>query len=601
MSIMNNRQFVARAIDIATKYKTLYVFGGIGAPLTPSTKEYYLTTHYKASENSKFPSGKYIKEASSDTFSFDCIGLLKSILWGWNGDTKSQYGGAKYPSKDVLRANPNYPPEMGADDLMSHCSDVSYTFNSAEMLPGEALWMSGHAGIYIGNGLSIECTGNYDYGHKVIVSACNSIISGYKTRNWKSHGKLKYLDYSYNKLPQSYYTSVSKYANRNLYTSTGSISDRGDIAIGSEGLYDSSVLNVEFSPSNVELLYTGTAVFKQAPITSSDKFNEVAQFVANTNDVPYMYLPSGISSLSDEDICGKVGMIVNTSEGIYRYFIVAGIISDGEDIESTDMLISNRLMYELKYSDTESTLWLSDNDDDYTILLCTDSLKWDRDISISEQITLIGQQKFGYYSIVDSISDASVFNQEDIDTTKLYPYIVSIDRNVSDINFAKLIDFGVVGIIVESGYLYDFRHLQLDNYTNPMLSKQIKYIREANLPFGFYTITRARDVEESNLELKNLVPLLQTYSPMLGVWVKLDFMPNQIKSVNDSIIDNYRYVLSSDRVGFRNALGIYTTEQKLKMISWERHCRDWYLWLERQIDDLDNLQKLLTPENFVVE
>ena len=40
-----------------------------------------------------------INSASSDTFGFDCVCLIKGILWGWNGNLNHVYGGATFVKK----------------------------------------------------------------------------------------------------------------------------------------------------------------------------------------------------------------------------------------------------------------------------------------------------------------------------------------------------------------------------------------------------------------------------------------------------------------------------------------------------------------------
>ena len=60
---------------------------------------------------------------------------------------------------------------------------------------GEYLWMNGHCGVYIGNGLAVECTPKWD--NKVQITAVGNIgsKSGYNTRTWTKHGKLPYITY----------------------------------------------------------------------------------------------------------------------------------------------------------------------------------------------------------------------------------------------------------------------------------------------------------------------------------------------------------------------------------------------------------------------
>lgn len=181
MAVMSSEEFVRKAKDIANNYKTLYVLGCFGAPMTSSNKKRYINN---CSYNKKRAS--IINSASSDTFGFDCVCLIKGILWGWNGNKNAVYGGAKYCSNGV--------PDVGADQMMNYCSGVSTNFNN--IIPGEAVHMFGHIGIYIGNGLAVECTPKWK--NKVQITAVGNIgsKSGYNTRTWTNHGKLRWIDYN---------------------------------------------------------------------------------------------------------------------------------------------------------------------------------------------------------------------------------------------------------------------------------------------------------------------------------------------------------------------------------------------------------------------
>ena len=179
---MTNFELAAKLTEIAAKYKTLYVLGCFGAPLTAANKERYINAY---SYNSKANRKKQINAASADTFGFDCVNLIKAVLWGWNGDKTANYGGANYASNGV--------PDIGADAMIGVCKDVSTNFKNIEV--GEAVWMSGHIGIYIGGGLAVECTPAWK--NKVQITAVGNIgkKSGYNTRTWVKHGKLPYITY----------------------------------------------------------------------------------------------------------------------------------------------------------------------------------------------------------------------------------------------------------------------------------------------------------------------------------------------------------------------------------------------------------------------
>jgi hypothetical protein len=154
--------------------------GCFGAPMTSANKTRYCNNH---SYNKKASRTKMIQGASADTFGFDCVCLIKAILWGWNGNTKATYGGAKYKSNGV--------PDINADTMITKCSNISTNFSKIEI--GEAVWMKGHIGVYIGDGLAVECTPSWN--NKVQITACNCSKAGYNRRNWTKHGKLPYVEY----------------------------------------------------------------------------------------------------------------------------------------------------------------------------------------------------------------------------------------------------------------------------------------------------------------------------------------------------------------------------------------------------------------------
>ena len=180
-TVMKASDFVAKLKDIATNYKTLYVMGCFGAPMTAANKKRYIDHHPYNKQPARV---KLINAASADTFGFDCVCLIKGVLWGWNGDKSKIYGGAKYATNGV--------PDVDANTMINLCSEVSTDFKKIEA--GEAVWTNGHIGVYIGNGLAIECTPAWK--NRVQITACNCSKPGYNTRKWKKHGKLPYIDYT---------------------------------------------------------------------------------------------------------------------------------------------------------------------------------------------------------------------------------------------------------------------------------------------------------------------------------------------------------------------------------------------------------------------
>ena len=68
--MMKSSELVAKVTDIAKHYKTLYVMGCFGAPMTAANKTRYTQNH---SYNKAAARTAMIMAASDDTFGFDCV------------------------------------------------------------------------------------------------------------------------------------------------------------------------------------------------------------------------------------------------------------------------------------------------------------------------------------------------------------------------------------------------------------------------------------------------------------------------------------------------------------------------------------------------
>lgn len=181
--VMSGTELAKRCVDIAKNYKTLYVYSCFGSPLNAENKKRYTTN---CDYNKKAERTKMIKAASADTFGFDCVNLIKGILWGWNGNKNATYGGARYAVNGV--------PDVSANGMIQKCYGVTTNFSRIEV--GEAVWMDGHIGVYIGNGLAVECSPKWK--NCVQITAVGNIGSkaGYNTRTWTKHGKMPYVSYT---------------------------------------------------------------------------------------------------------------------------------------------------------------------------------------------------------------------------------------------------------------------------------------------------------------------------------------------------------------------------------------------------------------------
>lgn len=180
MAIKTAAELAAMLKKVATEYKTLYVMGCFGAPMTESNKERYCQNH---SYNQQTVRQVMIKSALADTFGFDCVCLIKAILWGWSGNKNHVYGGASYGSNGV--------PDINTEQIIAKCKDISTDFSKIQI--GELLWMQGHVGIYIGSGKAVECTPAWKNG--VQITDVLNVKSGTGHR-WTKHGKLPYVSYA---------------------------------------------------------------------------------------------------------------------------------------------------------------------------------------------------------------------------------------------------------------------------------------------------------------------------------------------------------------------------------------------------------------------
>lgn len=178
--MMKAEYFASVAERIARNCKTLYVSGGWGQRATEGNKARAIN-QYQYNKNI----ANKIRSASADTYFFDCVCLLKSILWGFNF-TADSTGGALYASNGV--------PDLNDGAFFSMCRNQSSDFSKIKT--GSIVWMPGHVGVYIGGGLAVECTPAWNDG--VQITAVGNIRSkpGYNTRTWRKHGESNFLDYS---------------------------------------------------------------------------------------------------------------------------------------------------------------------------------------------------------------------------------------------------------------------------------------------------------------------------------------------------------------------------------------------------------------------
>lgn len=188
--IKTNKELVTACVDVARNYKSLYVLGAFGWPMTADKKN---RAKKAQSFNSRADRTAKIDAATADTFGFDCVCLIKALLWGWNGDASKGYGGAEYQANGV--------PDINDGQMLKVCTDISEDFSKIQV--GEYLWTDGHCGIYVGNGVAVECTYRWDDGVQETAVFNITCESSNKGRYWKKHGKLPYIVYEVEEEPES--------------------------------------------------------------------------------------------------------------------------------------------------------------------------------------------------------------------------------------------------------------------------------------------------------------------------------------------------------------------------------------------------------------
>ena len=179
--LMTANEFIKKIKEIQ-QHDTVYMLGTFGQPVTESliqSKKNQLPSWYTTSRVNLFRS--YIGKR----FAFDCVGMIKAVLWGWDANMNDSRGGAEYASNGVA--------DMNETTMINKCSGVSTNF--ANIKPGEVVWLPGHIGVYVGNNLVIECTPKWK--NNVQYSGLGNLggRSGYNTRSWTKHGKLPWIDY----------------------------------------------------------------------------------------------------------------------------------------------------------------------------------------------------------------------------------------------------------------------------------------------------------------------------------------------------------------------------------------------------------------------
>ena len=164
MATKTNKGLVAYAREQLGKPYWFGTFGQAGSSTLLTQKARQYPAEYTASNVSNCQKQYGVKV-------HDCIGLIKGYLWSDSAaDTTPRYNAAQ---------------DQSANSMYNICKERGY-INTMPDLEGVLVFMSGHVGVYIGNGEVIEAM-NFNRG------VVKTKLAG---RGWQRWGKCPYITYA---------------------------------------------------------------------------------------------------------------------------------------------------------------------------------------------------------------------------------------------------------------------------------------------------------------------------------------------------------------------------------------------------------------------
>lgn len=126
--------------------------------------------------------GTYMNRKSGKYILCDCSGLIKGILWGYPDK-------GKYASNGVTDSNAN-------NIIATHCTGV--TSDMSKLRKGMVVWLSGHIGIYCGDGVVVESSPRWENGIQRTYPVGCPVANKHhlNQRKWSKCGYLKWVDYT---------------------------------------------------------------------------------------------------------------------------------------------------------------------------------------------------------------------------------------------------------------------------------------------------------------------------------------------------------------------------------------------------------------------
>lgn len=201
-------------------------------------------------------------------------------------------------------------------------------------------------------------------------------------------------------------------------------------------------------------------------------------------------------------------------------------------------------------------------------------------------------------STYDAIaSNVIVLNPaEKILKQKFTPYVVTVSKNVKNIDIVGLRNNKVSAVFLHAGELYNQLHINQHKYEAPNLASQMHSVTEYDFPHGLIATVRSRSITEAKEECKWLHLVVEKYPADLGVWLACEF--SNIVSVNNQILDVY--LDNFKKWGIDTKCGLYITRQQLAKIDWKTYQLYYYLWLVDHSSQIPDLNTIIDPSFFDV-
>lgn len=127
--------------------------------------------------------GGFFNKKNKEKYECDCSGMIKACFWNYPKNGKYQSNNLK---------------DMNANTMIKNCNDVSTDFKKIKK--GCLVWLEGHIGVYLGNGIVQECSPRW--GGKIQKTYCVGSPFSNKNklneRKWVKYGYFKFINYMTN-------------------------------------------------------------------------------------------------------------------------------------------------------------------------------------------------------------------------------------------------------------------------------------------------------------------------------------------------------------------------------------------------------------------